>query len=147
MWLALRRRTTICQQPPKDFEQNLNYQRYITNLRKTVNFLMGQMANADETAIYLDMPPNYTLEKKGVNEILLKTTGCRKPRLTVMLAATVDGRKLPPLLILKKKALPKSEAFPKDVIDRAHEKEWITEELMLEWLKIIWGRRPRAFLN
>jgi len=26
------------------------------------NFLMGQMANADETAIYLDKPPNYTLE-------------------------------------------------------------------------------------
>jgi len=77
MGLALRRRTTICQKPPKDFEQNLlNYQRYITNLRKTVDFLMGQMANADATAIYLDMSPNYTLEKKGVNEILLKTTGC-----------------------------------------------------------------------
>ena len=67
-------------------------------------------------------------------------------RLTVMLAATVDRRKLPPVLILKKKALRKSEAFPKDVIDRAQEKGWITEEL-IEWLKIIWGRRPRAFLN
>ena len=67
---------------------------------------MGQMANADETAIHLDMPPNYTLEKKGVNEILLKTPGCGKFRQTVMLAATVDGRKLPSLLILKKKALP-----------------------------------------
>ena len=76
MGLALQRRTTICQKPPKDFEQNLlNYQGYLTNLRKTGNFLMGQMANADEMAIYLDMPPNYT-EKKGVNEILLKTTGC-----------------------------------------------------------------------
>ena len=64
-----------------------------------------------------------------------------------MLAATVDCRKLPPLPILKKKDLPKSEAFPKDVIDRAQEKGWITEELMLEWLKIIWGRRPRVFLN
>ena len=62
-------------------------------------------------------------------------------------AATVDDRKLPSLVILKKKALPKSEAFPKDDIDRAKEKGWFTEELMLEWLKIIWGRRPRAFLN
>jgi len=76
MGLALRRRTTICQKLTKDFEQKLmNYQWYITNLRKTGNFLMGQMANADETAIYLDMPPNYT-EKKGVKEVLLKTTGC-----------------------------------------------------------------------
>ena len=71
MGLALRRRMTICQKLPKDFEQKLlNYQQYITNLRTTGNFLMGQMANADETAIYLDMPPNYTLEKKGVKEVL-----------------------------------------------------------------------------
>ena len=77
---------------------------------------MGQMANADETAIYLDMPPKYTLEEKGVKEVLFKNTGCEKVRLTVMLAATADGRKLPPLIILKRKTLPKSEAFPKDVI-------------------------------
>ena len=95
MGLALRRRTTICHKLPNDFEQKLlNYQRYI-NLRKTGNFLMGQMANADETAIYLVMPPNYTLEKKGVKEVLLKTTECEKLRLTVTLAATADGRKLP----------------------------------------------------
>jgi hypothetical protein len=61
----------MCQKLPKEFEQKLfNYQRYITNLRKTGNFLMGQMANADETAIYLDTPPNYTLEKKVVKEVI-----------------------------------------------------------------------------
>jgi len=71
MGLALRHRMTICQKLPKDFEQKLlNYQWYITNLRKTGNFLVGQMANADEMAIYLDMLPNYMLEKKGVKEIL-----------------------------------------------------------------------------
>jgi len=70
MGLALWRRT-ICQKLPKDFEQKLfNYQWYITNLRKTGNFLMGQMANADETANYLDMPPNYKLEKKGMKKVL-----------------------------------------------------------------------------
>jgi hypothetical protein len=37
--------------------------------------------------------------------------------------------------------------FPKDVIVRAQEKGWMTEELMLEWLKIVWSRRPGAFLN
>ena len=133
MGLALRRRTTICQKLPKDSEQNLlNYQRYITNLRETGSFLMGQMANADETAIYLVMPPNYTLEKKGVKGLLLKTTGCEKLRLTIMPAATADRRKLPPLLILKRKVLPKSVAFPKDVVDRSQEKEWMMEELMLE---------------
>ena len=147
MGLALRHRT-IHQKLPKDFEQKLlNYQQYITNMRKTGNFLMGQMASANETAVYLDMSPNYTLEKKGVKEVLLKTTGCEKLCLTVILAATADGRKLPPLVILKRKTLPKSEAFLKDVIVRAQEKGWMTEELMLEWLKIVWGHKSRAFLN
>ena len=46
---------------PKNFEQGLlNYQLYITNVRATGSFLMGQMVIADKTAIYLDMPPNYT---------------------------------------------------------------------------------------
>jgi len=84
---------------------------------------MRQMANADETAIYLGMPPNYTFEKKGVKEVLSKTTGCEKLSPTIMLAATADGRKLSPLLILKRKTLPKSEAFSKDVIVRAQEKD------------------------
>jgi len=57
---------------------------------------MGQMAGADEMAIYLDMPPNYMLEKKGVKVVLLKTTVCEKLGLTVMLTKTADGRKLPP---------------------------------------------------
>jgi hypothetical protein len=92
MELALGRRTMICQKFPKDFEQKLlNYRRYITNLREMGNFLMGQTANVDETAIYLDMPPNYMLEKKGVKEVLFKTTGYEKFHLTVMLAATADG--------------------------------------------------------
>ena len=148
MGLVLRSRMTIRQKLPKDFEQKLlNYQRYITNLRKTANFLMGQMANADEKAIYFDMLPNYMLEKKGVKEVFLKTTGCEKIRLTVMLAATADGRKIPPLLILKRKTLPKSEVFPKDVVVRAQEKGWMMEEMLLEWLQTVWGHRPRAFLN
>jgi len=108
---------------------------------------MGQTANVDETAIYLDMPPNYTLEKKGVKEVLLKTTGCEKLRLTEMLAATADGRKLPPLLNLKRKTLPKLDMFLKDIIVRVQEKVWMTEELTLEWLKIVMSRRPGAFLN
>jgi hypothetical protein len=91
------------------------------------------------------MPPNYTLEKKGVKKIPLKTTGREKLRLTVMLATTADGRKLQPLLILK--YLPKLEAFPKDVIVIAQEKRWMEKELMLEWLKIVWSHRLGTFLN
>jgi len=81
-----------------------------------------------------------------VKELLLKTTGFEKIRLTVTLAATADDRKLPSLLILKGR-LTNSEAFPKNVIVRAQENGWMTRELMLEWINIVWDCRHRTFLN
>jgi len=84
------------QKPPKDFEQKLlNYQRYITNLRKRGYFLMRQIANDDETAIYLDkpfkdrlrqqyltwitdLPVNYQKVEKSNAQLLQKSRGgCR----------------------------------------------------------------------
>ena len=37
----------------------------------------------------------------------IKTTGAEKQRCTVMLAVTVDGGKLPPYVIFKRKTLPR----------------------------------------
>lgn len=52
------------------------------------------------------MPPNTTVSEKGVASVPIKTTGNEKQRYTVILAVTVDGRKLPPLVILKRKTVP-----------------------------------------
>ena len=82
-----------------------------------------------------------------MKEVLLKTTGCERLRLTVMLAATVDGRKLPPLLILKRKALPKSEAFPQDVIDKAQEKRMDDGGADVGVAENTQGRRPKTKLR
>jgi hypothetical protein len=121
MELSLRRRTTICQKLPSDFEENLGaFQRYMIELRKRGNFLMGQIGNANETSIWFDMPHNYTIADKGAKEVPIKTSGYEKQRVTVMLAITMDGRKLPPFLIFKRKTSPKTSAneklFPHDVI-------------------------------
>jgi hypothetical protein len=52
--------TTIWQKLQKDCEQKLlNYQQYNTNLRKTGNCMMEQIANAEETAINLYMLRNH----------------------------------------------------------------------------------------
>jgi hypothetical protein len=64
---------------------------------------MGQMANADETAIYLDMLPNYTLKKKGMKEVLLKTNGCGKLCLTVMYCSNCLWEKTTTLANFEKK--------------------------------------------
>ncbi|KAK3925711.1 Pogo transposable element with KRAB domain [Frankliniella fusca] len=64
-----------------------------------------------------------------------------------MLGVTAGGRKLPPFLILKRKNRPKKEVFPNDVLVRVQKKGWMTEELMLDWLKNVWGRQPGALLQ
>ncbi|TWW53315.1 Pogo transposable element with KRAB domain [Takifugu flavidus] len=57
-----------------------------------------------------------------------------------MLACLADGTKLPPYVVLKRKTVPK-EAMPAGIIVRAQEKGWMETELVVDWLKVVWGRR------
>jgi hypothetical protein len=63
-----------------------------------------------------------------------------------MLSVLADGRNLTPFVILRRKNLPK-EKLPTGIIFKCNEKGWMTEELMVEWLKEVWHRRPGAFLK
>ncbi len=73
---------------------------------------------------------------------IMLTCGYEKQQITVMLGILADGTKLPPYLILNRKTVPKKETFPKDVVVRASPKAWMTGELMLDWLKTVWDKRP-----
>lgn len=144
--LALRRRTTLAQRLPADFEEKLiNFQRYVIQMRQRHLYPFHQIGNADETPVFFDMPSNTTVDTKGVKSVLLRGTGNEKNRITVMLAVTADGGKLPPYVILKRKTIPK-ESFPEGVVIRCQEKGWMTTELMVDWLSTVWNRRPGALL-
>jgi hypothetical protein len=86
------------------------------------------------------------LIQKVQNQYLSKTTGHEKLRITVMFSVLVDGRKLTLSVILKTKYLPK-EKLPTGIIFKCNEKGWITEELMVKWLKEVWHRRPGSLLK
>ena len=81
---------------------------------------MGQIGNADETPVWLDIPCSYTVEQNGAKQVLIRTSGCEKQRIKVMLGITADGHKLPPFLTIKKKTPPKTpknaKFFPTDVL-------------------------------
>lgn len=146
--LSLRRRTSICQKLPSDFEQKLlNFQRHVIQLRKKSIYDFKHIGNADETPVFFDMPRNYTVNMKGAKEVKIMSAGYEKQRVTVMLCITADGNKLPPYLILNRKTIPKNEVFPKDVVVRAQKNGWMTNELMEDWVKIIWNKRPGALRN
>jgi len=54
-----------------------------------------------------DVPSNETVDVKGAKTIMINTSGNEKTRYTVVLVCCADGTKLPPLLIFKRKTLPK----------------------------------------
>ena len=95
--ISIRRRTSIAQRLPDDFENKLvEYQRYIIQLRKTRQYANDMIANADQTPLTFDIPFNHTLDFKGRKSIVLKTTGNEKNRFTVMLGPTATARRCRP---------------------------------------------------
>ena len=57
--------------------------------------------------IQFDMPSNRTVSKTGEKTVKIRTTGNEKNRLTVVLTCAGDGSKLKPLVIFKRKTMPK----------------------------------------
>jgi len=72
-------------------------------MRKKLCFEIGQLGNIDEVPLTFDVPSNKTVDVEGAKTIMIKTSGNKKTRYTVVLACCADGTKLPPLLILKEK--------------------------------------------
>lgn len=143
--LCLRQRTKIAQKLPQDLEGKIEeFQRYVIRLRKNYNFGLDQIGNMDETPVCFDMPFSHTVDKKGVKSVLVRTTGHEKTRFTVVLCCMANGYRLPPIVIFKRKTLPKGVKFPSGVIVWAHENGWMDEKGTLDWLEKVWNARPGA---
>lgn len=136
----------MCQRLPSAYEDKvIDFHRFVTRNRQKNGFLLSQIGNADQTPLTFDMPRNTTVNEKGARSVLVRTSGAEKQRCTVMLAVTADGRKLPPYVVLKRKTVPKGN-FPRGIHIRAQAKGWMTAELMVDWIRTVWGRRPGALL-
>ena len=57
--------------------------------------------NMDETAIWFDMIPEYTLDIKGARRVYIRSSGSEKMKVSVILCSSADGYLLIPLLIFK----------------------------------------------
>jgi hypothetical protein len=95
----------------------------------------------DETPVFFDLPANRTVDSVGAKTVAVRTTGHEKSHFTTVLACMADGTKLPPMVIFKRKTMPK-EKFPSGVVVHVHEKGWMDEPGMHIWLDKCWARRP-----
>ena len=136
--LSLRRRTKISQKLPKELHEKLcSFHHYICTLQKDNNFDLNCIANMDKTPIFFDMVSALTLDCRGAQSIPICTTGNEKNRLTCILGILADGTKLPLMVIFKGKRKPKGQ-YPPGLVLRMQKNGWMDENLMKDWLEMIW---------
>jgi len=145
--LSIRTRTTVSQQLPDDYQEKLIlFRSYCTNKINDQKILLKHITNMDEVPLTFDIPVNRTVERTGTSAVSIRTTGNEKSSLTVVLACQANGQKLPPMVIFKRKTLPK-ENFPAGVIIKANPKGWMDEEMMSDWLREVYVKRPDGFFH
>lgn len=140
--LVLRQKTKIAQKLPEDLEDKItNFQSFVIKMRKNEQYELAQIGNMDETPVWFDMPTSKTVASKGQKSVLVKTTGHEKSRFTVVLSCLADGTKLKPMIIFKRKTLPKGK-FPAFAVIHCHPKGWMDEERVKIWIDKVWNARP-----
>lgn len=142
--LSLRHKVPVPQHLAEDLTEKLiTYQQSVLALRRTHDYEVAQMGNADETPICLEVPSRVTVDNQGEKPVLVKTPGREKLKITAMLGVLADGRKLPPYIILRGTYIPPGK-FPSGMEIRCHRYGWMTEDLMQDWLEVVWKRRTGA---
>ena len=63
----------------------------------------------------------------------------------MVLACLADGSKLKPMIIFKRKTMPKEYILP-GVLVHVHEKVWMDEGMLL-WISKVWECRPGHLLR
>ena len=136
---SLRRRTTVGQRLPQDLiTKVVGFIMSTRKLRHSKDYPLSLIGNMDETPLWLDMPGETTITRRGERSVPLRTTGHEKGRFTVVLSAIADGRKLKPYVVLKGvRAIP--EMNTTGVVVALSKNGWMNEELTKDWVKRVWG--------
>lgn len=145
--LSIRARTTMCQKLPDDFQQKLHsFREFVLKEIQEHDVAACNIVNMDEVPLTFDIPMGRSVNEKGEKTVTVRTTGHEKSHFTVVLACCADGTKLPPMLIFKRKTVPK-DPFPPGVIVQCNIKGWMDEEMMGVWLDRCFSQRPGGFFH
>lgn len=93
----------------------------------------------DETALWMDMPAETTLDIRGTRSVPIKTTGHEKSRFTVCLAACADGRKMWPFILFKGKRPVKALAGVTGAYIAYSDNGWMNESTTISWIRSCCG--------
>jgi hypothetical protein len=113
----------------------VNDDKFIDCAVSYMTFLHSTKSTMDETAVYFEDARNQTVDIIGSRHVVVRSTGFSSMRITVVLAVTAVGRRLPPLLIWKGSS---SHWFDKiGGVYVAHQpRAWIASKLLKRWVDL-----------
>lgn len=92
--LAIRARTSMCQNLPQDFREKVEKFLFFTKKEIESNGITdSHILNMDEVPLTFDIPMERSVATKGDKVITIATTGHEKAHFTVVLACSADGKK------------------------------------------------------
>ena len=100
----------------------------------------------DKVPLTSDVPSNTIVDNKDSKTITIKTSSHEKTYYTVVLSCCADGTKLPPMIILKRKTVPKDE-ISQGIVLHVQDKSWMDENGMKLWLEKVWAKHPGGLLE
>ena len=141
--LSLRRRTSIAQKDPEQLVNKLvSYILQARRLEMKCKFDPSNIYAMDETPVWSDMVGTTTVTRKGSSEVVLKSIGHEKARVSVCLTAKADGTKMKPFIVFKgaKREVAKlNDEFRGRCLVASSENGWMNTPLTMEWIQKILG--------
>ena len=147
--ISIRRISHIGQIPPANINKyKASFIEEVINKRRIMNISVDDnytTINMDETAFYLEMGFNTTLEFKGKRNVEIISSGREHYRISVLLAITANGLKLPPFIIIKGEG---GKTIEKELRNLPYVRNgnlfvycqpqgWCTSYLFIEWIKAV----------
>ncbi len=135
---SLRRKTTQAQKLPADYIPKLvAFVIHVRQMRLAVEYPLSSIYACDETPVWVEVDTPTTIERTGSSEVSVRTFGGGKTRVSVMLTARADGKKLKPMVVLKrKKPLPELEQeFRRDLLISYQSKGWFDQKMTETFLE------------
>ena len=138
---SLRRKATTAQKDRSYLiDRLLSFVMHARRFQRQYNFAFH---NIDETAVWNDMVSETTVEATGAKDVPMKSTGHEKVRVSVCLAAKLDGTKLKPFIVFgaaKRESKSVHGEYKRQCSVASSSNAWMNEELTLRWCDEVLGQ-------
>ena len=137
------RKVTYIGQPVRDDASDMII-KFILDIKQkkidcNINDNYQLIANMDETPVWFEMFMNETIERIGAKEVKIKSFGCDKNGISLVLTVLANGEKLKPVIIFKgktdnrleKKLQNNIHVKNNEILVKCQDNAWVSNEIFL----------------